>query len=64
MLVLQHLGKHPDAALPVNKTLAKPLRERQKNEVFKRLEQLKPIIDGEYNEWKVESREVDELYTR
>lgn len=52
MLVLQHLGKHPDANLPVNKALAKPLRERQKNEVFRKLEQLKPIIDDEYNEWE------------
>lgn len=52
MLVLQHLNKHPDANLPENKALAKPLVARQKKEVFKRLEQIKPLIDAEYEEWQ------------
>ncbi|KAH6686742.1 Mov34/MPN/PAD-1 family protein [Plectosphaerella plurivora] len=51
ILVLQHLDKHPEAKLPENKALAKPLVDRQMKEVFKRLEQLKPIIDAEHEEW-------------
>lgn len=51
ILVLKNLDKHPEAKLPENKALAKPLRDRQVKEVFKRLEQLKPIIDAEHDEW-------------
>ncbi|KAM0327022.1 hypothetical protein ACHAQA_006145 [Verticillium albo-atrum] len=50
-LVLKHLDMHPDAKLPENKAFTKALRKRQMNEVFKRLEQLKPLIDSEYDEW-------------
>lgn len=52
ILVLKHLNTHPEAKSPINKIIAKPLRDRQNKEVFKRLEQLKPIIDREYEEWK------------
>ncbi|ROT42019.1 hypothetical protein SODALDRAFT_341602 [Sodiomyces alkalinus F11] len=52
ILVLKHLNTHPEAKSPVNKIIAKPLRDRQSKEVFKRLEQLKPLIDREYEEWK------------
>ncbi|CRK31285.1 hypothetical protein BN1708_015923 [Verticillium longisporum] len=50
-LVLKHLDTHPDAKLPENKAFTKALRKRQANEVFRRLEQLKPLIDSEYDEW-------------
>ncbi|KAK1992563.1 Mov34/MPN/PAD-1 family protein [Colletotrichum falcatum] len=52
VLVLQHLKTHPDAKLPENKALTKPLFNRQQKEVFGLLEELKPQIESEYNEWK------------
>ncbi|KAL2760976.1 hypothetical protein ACRALDRAFT_1038074 [Sodiomyces alcalophilus JCM 7366] len=52
ILVLKHLNTHPEAKSPINKIIAKPLRDRQNKEVFKRLEQLKPLIDREYEEWR------------
>ncbi|KAK2031642.1 hypothetical protein LX32DRAFT_262129 [Colletotrichum zoysiae] len=52
VLVLQHLKTHPDAKLPENKALTKPLFNRQQKEVFGLLEELKPQIDRDYNEWK------------
>ncbi|TEA18478.1 AMSH-like protease sst2 [Colletotrichum sidae] len=53
ILVLNHLKTHPDAKLPENKALTKPLSQRQRSEVFGLLEELKPQIDREYNEWQL-----------
>ncbi|GJC99935.1 MOV34/MPN/PAD-1 family protein [Colletotrichum higginsianum] len=53
ILVLQHLKTHPDAKLPENKALTKPLFNRQQKEVFALLEGLKPQIDRDYNEWRL-----------
>ncbi|KAJ0384557.1 hypothetical protein COL922a_008105 [Colletotrichum nupharicola] len=52
VLVLSHLKTHPDAKLPENKALTKPLFKRQQEEVFGLLESLKPQIDRDYNEWQ------------
>lgn len=52
VLVLSHLKTHPDAKLPENKALTKPLFKRQQEEVFGLLESLKPQIDHDYNEWQ------------
>ncbi|EQB45714.1 Mov34/MPN/PAD-1 family protein [Colletotrichum gloeosporioides Cg-14] len=52
ILVLSHLKTHPDAKLPENKALTKPLFKRQQEEVFGLLESLKPQIDRDYNEWQ------------
>ncbi|OLN87723.1 AMSH-like protease sst2 [Colletotrichum chlorophyti] len=53
VLVLNHLKTHPDAKLPENKALTKPLFNRQQKEVFGLLESLKPQIDRDYNEWQL-----------
>ncbi|KAF6825954.1 endosome-associated ubiquitin isopeptidase [Colletotrichum plurivorum] len=53
ILVLQHLKTHPDAKLPENKALTKPLFNRQQQEVFGLLEALKPQIDKDYKEWEL-----------
>ncbi|KAJ0357038.1 hypothetical protein COL154_010502 [Colletotrichum chrysophilum] len=52
VLVLSHLKTHPDAKLPENKALTKPLFKRQQEEVFGLLESLKPQIDRDYDEWQ------------
>ncbi|KAJ0310630.1 hypothetical protein Brms1b_008668 [Colletotrichum noveboracense] len=52
VLVLSHLKTHPDAKLPENKALTKPLFKRQQEEVFGLLESLKPQIARDYNEWQ------------
>ncbi|KAI8246106.1 hypothetical protein K4K55_011995 [Colletotrichum sp. SAR 10_96] len=52
VLVLSHLKTHPDAKLPENKALTKPLFKRQQEEVFGLLESLKPQIDRDYSEWQ------------
>ncbi|KAJ3938972.1 uncharacterized protein N0V96_011084 [Colletotrichum fioriniae] len=68
ILVLTHLKTHPDAKLPENKALTKPLFDRQNKEVFGLLEELKPQIDRDYKEWQSMSaskqREDDEFTTR
>ncbi|KAL0936790.1 endosome-associated ubiquitin isopeptidase [Colletotrichum truncatum] len=53
VLVLSHLKTHPDAKLPENRALTKPLFKRQQEEVFGLLESLKPQIDRDYNEWQL-----------
>lgn len=53
ILVLNHLKTHPDAKQPENKALTKPLFSRQQKDVFGLLEELKPQIDRDYNEWQL-----------
>lgn len=49
-LVLDYVGKHPDAQDPASKAALKPLLKRMPH-IFDQLEQLRPHIDKTYQEW-------------